>query len=104
MTYEDAEKAGKVRVPNPLILQIDAKNSIDSGNTIMHAGTTVFITNKVPPEFLSLLDSEGNIIDDLNILKKSKSKPEEKKEKTEEDDPKSENLDKDNVEQTDIEE
>jgi putative RNA 2'-phosphotransferase len=70
LTFEDAEKAGKVRVPNPLILEIDAKTSMKDGNTIMHAGTTVFITQEVSPKYLNLLDSEGNLINDINIMKK----------------------------------
>ena len=87
LTYEDAEKAGKVRVPNPIILQIDAKATIDAGNTIMHAGTTVFTTIQIPPEFIKVVDTEGNIIEDINIMKKpsqNKEETEDEKEKIEE--------------------
>ena len=43
----------------------------------MHAGTTVFITQEVPPKFIKLVDSQGNLINDMNIMKKkSKTKKE----------------------------
>lgn len=58
LTTEDAENAGKVRVPNPIILEIDAKGSIESGNKIFHAGTTVFITEEIPPEFIHQLNDK----------------------------------------------
>jgi putative RNA 2'-phosphotransferase len=74
LSYEDAEKAGKVRVPHPIILQVDTIGSINAGNIIMHAGTTVFTTKEVPPEFIKVLDTNGNIIEEINIMKKSKTK------------------------------
>jgi putative RNA 2'-phosphotransferase len=52
---EDAENAGKFRVPNPIILEIDAKSSIESGNIIKHAGTTVFTTSEILPEYIRVL-------------------------------------------------
>jgi putative RNA 2'-phosphotransferase len=58
LTSEDAENAGKVRVPNPLILEIDARGSIESGNIIMHAGTTVFITHEILPQFIQLFGEQ----------------------------------------------
>lgn len=80
LSFEDAEKAGKVRVPQPLILEIDATGTINSGNQIMHAGTTVFITQEVPPKFIKLVDSKGNLISEMNIMKKkSKTKKESDK-------------------------
>jgi putative RNA 2'-phosphotransferase len=56
-TSEDAENAGKYRVPNPIILEIDAKGSIQAGNIIQHAATTVFITAEISPEFIRVIDS-----------------------------------------------
>jgi putative RNA 2'-phosphotransferase len=74
LSYEDAEKAGKVRVPHPIILQVDTIGSINAGNIIMHAGTTVFTTKEVPPEFIKILDTNGNIVEDINYMKKVKTK------------------------------
>jgi len=59
LSFEAAETAGKVRVPNPLILEIDAKSSIKAGHVIKHAGTTVFTTLEVPPKFIHLLTEKN---------------------------------------------
>jgi len=65
-----------VRVPNPIILEIDAKGSIESGNKIYHAGTTVFITEEVTPEFIHQLN------DKFEKLGKKAAKSKKSKEKT----------------------
>jgi len=59
-TSEDAENAGKYRVPNPIILEIDAKGSIQAGNKIQHAATSVFITSEISPEFIRIIDSSAS--------------------------------------------
>lgn len=51
-TYEDAEIAGKLRVADPVILSVDAKSAIENGIVIQRAGTTVYLTNEVPAQFL----------------------------------------------------
>jgi len=51
-TYEAALEAGRVRNPNPVIIEIDAKAARAGGNVIMKAGKTVYLTREVPPEFL----------------------------------------------------
>ena len=51
-TYENAAEAGRVRTPNPVILEIDAARAIASGLVIMKAGKTVFLVDNVPHEFL----------------------------------------------------
>jgi putative RNA 2'-phosphotransferase len=86
LSFEDAEEAGKVRVPQPLILEIDAKSSIEAGFEIMHAGTTVFITNEVPPDYLQLLDSKGEIIEDVILMKKKNQNQEKPIDQTQEED------------------
>jgi putative RNA 2'-phosphotransferase len=58
LSSEDAEVAGKYRVPNPIILEIDAKGSIKNGNTIHHAGTTVFTTSEIGPKYIRILDEK----------------------------------------------
>ncbi len=91
LTSEDATNAGKFRVPNPIILEIDAKGSIEAGNTIKHAGITVFTTVEISPEFIRIMDSGSS----MAIMHQTKSdvtptsnstdsseKPEEKKGET----------------------
>jgi putative RNA 2'-phosphotransferase len=51
-TYQDAVNAGKVRVENPIILEIDAQAAIDNGIEIGQAGRTVYLTTEIPPQFL----------------------------------------------------
>jgi putative RNA 2'-phosphotransferase len=51
-TFDDAEIAGKHRVEEPIILEIDAKSAVEKGVLIQKAGTTVFVTDMIPPEFL----------------------------------------------------
>jgi putative RNA 2'-phosphotransferase len=51
-TFNDAEIAGKHRVEEPIILEIDAKSAVEKGVLIQKAGTTVFVTDMIPPEFL----------------------------------------------------
>lgn len=51
-TYEAALEAGRVRNPNPVILEVDAKGARGGGVVIMKAGKTVYLTREVPPQFL----------------------------------------------------
>lgn len=52
-TFDAALEAGRVRVENPVILEIDAKAAREGGTVIMKAGKTVYLTREVPPEFLA---------------------------------------------------
>ncbi len=52
-TYEDAEIAGKHRVDNPQIIEVNAKKCIEDGVVIQRAAPTVFLVKEVPPEYLS---------------------------------------------------
>ena len=51
-TYEAALEAGRVKNPNPVIVEIDAKAARRAGRVIMKAGKTVYLTQEVPAEFL----------------------------------------------------
>jgi putative RNA 2'-phosphotransferase len=57
-TYKDAEIAGKHRVENPIILEIDAKKAIKKGAIIKRAGTTVFVTRDIEPDFILKLEEQ----------------------------------------------
>jgi hypothetical protein len=93
LTSQDAENAGKYRVPNPIILEIDAQGSIDAGNIIKHAGTTVFTTSEIPSEFIKVLNGEilkqqisptGGAITSLSDpVKEQSNEPESKSTETE---------------------
>ncbi len=55
-TYEKAMEAGRVRVDHPIILVVDAEKAIEDGFEIMEAGTSVYITENVPSEYLKKAD------------------------------------------------
>jgi putative RNA 2'-phosphotransferase len=56
LTYDDAMRAGKVRVENPVILEVDADSAFNAGYDIGKAGRTVFLAKQIPPECLSIAD------------------------------------------------
>jgi putative RNA 2'-phosphotransferase len=51
-TYDTALEAGRVRVKEPIILEIDAAAAREAGVVIKKAGKTVYITEEMPPEFV----------------------------------------------------
>jgi len=51
-TAADAVAAGKVRTPEPVILEIDARRGRETGLVIMQAGKTVFLVDRVPADLL----------------------------------------------------
>ncbi|HTW40552.1 MAG TPA: RNA 2'-phosphotransferase [Thermoplasmata archaeon] len=55
-TALDAHSAGSVRRPNPVILEVDANRARTDGIVIMQAGKTVFLVEKVPPEYLKRIE------------------------------------------------
>jgi len=59
LTYNDAMRAGKVRVDDPIILVIDAYAAMDDGYKIGKAGKTVFLAKQIPPDCLSVADESN---------------------------------------------
>ena len=55
-SYEDAYIAGRHRVEDPVILEIDAKGAIDAGYQIYVSSPKVFISNEVPPQFIKVAE------------------------------------------------
>jgi len=51
-TYQDAMNAGKVRVEDPVILEVDAKRAVDEGIVIQRAGRTVFLVQDISSQYL----------------------------------------------------
>lgn len=56
LTPSAAIEAGKVRIPEPVILEVNAKVAKERGVIIMKAGKTVFTTKEVPAEFITIYD------------------------------------------------
>jgi len=52
----DAVNAGRVRTPEPIILEVDARNATEDGIVIQKAGRTVYLTTDVPPKYLTKLE------------------------------------------------
>ena len=57
-TFAAAMEAGKVRIPSPAILEINAKGAREKGRTIFKAGKTVYLTDEMPPEFIRRMEEE----------------------------------------------
>ncbi|HUJ78022.1 MAG TPA: hypothetical protein VLX64_03335, partial [Thermoplasmata archaeon] len=55
-----ARAAGKVRTPEPTILEIDARKARETGIVIMQAGKTVYLADQIPPELLRRSDDDGS--------------------------------------------
>lgn len=57
-TIEQAVEAGKVRVDNPVILEIDVKKAHEEGITIMKAGKTVYLADDIPARCIRRVELE----------------------------------------------
>ncbi len=57
-TIESAVVAGKVRDPEPMIFEINAKAMGDDDLIIGKAGNTVYVTENVPANYLRLMEEE----------------------------------------------
>ncbi len=58
LSYDDAFRAGSVRVENPLILAIDTNACFDEGYDIGRAAKTVFLCREVPADCLRIIYEE----------------------------------------------
>ncbi|NPA75974.1 MAG: RNA 2'-phosphotransferase [Euryarchaeota archaeon] len=54
--YEDAYIAGRHRVDDPIVLEIDAHAAVEAGYPIYVASPKVFISNEIPPEFITVAE------------------------------------------------
>ena len=61
-SIQNAMEAGHVRIDRPAILEVDTVRAIADGHTIYRAGTTVFLTDEVPGEYLYQVDAEDPLI------------------------------------------
>jgi putative RNA 2'-phosphotransferase len=51
-----AAEAGRVHRADPTIIEVDTARMVATGETIWHAGVTVYLTENVPGEYLSIVD------------------------------------------------
>ena len=61
-TIANALEAGRVRIDRPRIIEVDTVRAIADGHTIHRAGTTVFLTEKVPAEYLYAVEEDDPAI------------------------------------------
>ncbi len=56
-TKVDALNAAQYRPGRPALIQVDARKAIADGHKIMRAGTTVFICEHVPPDYVKRIQN-----------------------------------------------
>ncbi len=64
-TIANALEAGHVHMPRPTILEVDTTAAIVDGHTIYKAGTTVYLTEDIPPKYLFVVPSDDPIIEEM---------------------------------------
>ena len=64
-TISNAMEAGHVRISRPAILEIDTTRAIADGHTIWRAGTTVFLCEEMPSEYLYHVEEDDPSIQDM---------------------------------------
>jgi len=61
-TISNALEAGHVRINRPAIIEVDTIRAIADGHTIWRAGTTVFLCESMPPEYLYQVEEDDPTI------------------------------------------
>ncbi len=69
----DAVNAGRVRTPEPVILEVDARAAVEDGIIIKKAGRTVYLTSDVPPRYITRMEVD---LSEFPIEKPAKEKEE----------------------------
>ena len=64
-TISNAMEAGHVRIDRPAILEIDTVRADADGIVIYRAGTTVFLTDEVPGDYLYRVDEDDPMIQEI---------------------------------------
>ncbi len=57
-SIRSAAEAGHVHFPLPTILEVDTAQMNAAGETIWHAGITVYLTENVPAQYISVIDND----------------------------------------------
>ncbi len=57
-SIKNAAEAGHVHYPLPTILEVDTAQMNAAGETIWHAGVTVYLVESVPSQYISIIDND----------------------------------------------
>ena len=63
-----AAEAGRVHRDDPTIIEVDTARMVATGETIWHAGVTVFLTENVPGEYLDIVGADDP---ELSLLREA---------------------------------
>tara|TARA_B100000029_G_scaffold481301_1_gene530255 strand:- start:742 stop:945 length:204 start_codon:yes stop_codon:yes gene_type:complete len=58
-------EAGHVRIHRPRILEVDTVRAIADGNTIYRAGTTVYLSEDIPSDYVEVLPEDDQMITEI---------------------------------------
>jgi putative RNA 2'-phosphotransferase len=64
-TIANAMEAGHVRISRPAILEVDTTRAIADGQIIWRAGTTVFLCEEMPADYLYHVGSDDPMIEEI---------------------------------------
>lgn len=67
-TIMNAMEAGHVRIHRPRILEVDTVRAIADGHTIHRAGTTVFLSEDIPPSYIDALPTDDPMITEIEAV------------------------------------
>ena len=59
-SIRSAAEAGPVHFPLPTILEVDTAQMNAAGETIWHAGVTVYLVDLVPPQYITAIDNDNS--------------------------------------------
>ena len=59
-SIRSAAEAGQVHFPLPTILEVDTAQMNAAGETIWHAGVTVYLVDSVPPQYITAIDNDNS--------------------------------------------
>ncbi len=59
-SIRSAAEAGHVHFPLPTILEVDTAQMNAAGETIWHAGITVYLVDSVPPQYITAIDNDNS--------------------------------------------
>jgi putative RNA 2'-phosphotransferase len=74
-TYKNAFEAGSGRNDAPVIIEIDVRAAEADGLKVMHAASTVYLTEEVPSKYVRMAPEE-DISDDEKAAMRSRTRPE----------------------------
>ncbi len=81
----DAVNAGRVRTPDPVIIEVDSRAASADGIIIQKAGRTVYLTNEIPPKYLKKIQVDLSEFPPEHKPEEDQAPKEESKETSDED-------------------